>query len=241
MCKRILTNGLTSENNLRLPYLIYRYQGYVPQLTKIGWCFDFAASTPTSLRMIQEADLIAEVSINNGTPIRYSGRDLPPSGQWRIDVNFIANEFNSVSIKWIELWQQQEVLLMEERGEVFANVSTPDLTADLNFITAGAARFDLDCDGISNLNERYGGTDPIAASTDVTNGCDRYEIVEGGEQLPSPARSETSIFKPYDTFASNNIFNLSTRHFSARSGLRKIFQFLFKSLNCGNSLYRTRL
>jgi len=124
------------------------------------------SSTPARLRIIEQSDLVLRVSINDEEEVVFSGREFA-DGLWRIPVKLIPFEDNQVSLKWFE----RALLLMEEFGEVFANPNNPVIRTDFNFRTSGSERFDIDCDGVSNLDERQIDSDPSVPEIGSNNVC----------------------------------------------------------------------
>jgi len=179
-------------------------------------------SPPTLLRIIPPQNLVARVTINNGEETVFSVRNFP-DGRWQIPVSLIPFENNQVSIKWFEL----ELLLLEERGEVYANPNEPIIKTDFDFITSGRDAFDVDCDGISNLDERFSGTDPFIAEEGLQNGCvpkfpENPEIVLGatpfvnkyyqpfftygiGEPIRSISQDVQARTVPPDSFSASSV------------------------------------
>jgi len=158
-----------------------------------------SSSTPLALRMANQSDLSAVVTLNGGEKTTYYGSEQA-NGQWAIIVDLIPNQTNTIRIEWLE----NQLLLVEQQGEIFADPENPILELDLDFKTTGGMKYDIDCDGESNLAERYNNTDPLTSNTGETNLCE-FELV-APEDVPE-GQSLARIYKSYKPFTADNIFS----------------------------------
>jgi len=100
--------------------------------------------TPELHRLIPADRLRVLVSVNASPSVEYLGSNFT-DGVWNISVDLVENQDNALSLTWFD----NELLLMEESGTVFADPDSPAITPDFEFLTAGYPRFDADCDGVS--------------------------------------------------------------------------------------------
>ncbi len=129
---------------------------------------------------INGAQLSLEVSINNNQPQIFLGQGATQS--WRISLNVPASTSNNtISITWIETYQQQRLVLAQQTHTFDTGTETTTVSVGNNYVTAGIG-FDFDSDNISNLAERLNETDPLVADSgelvineppvvDITGGC----------------------------------------------------------------------
>jgi len=120
---------------------------------------------PHQLRAIPTADLSANVLVD-GVSTTYYGREYP-TGNWTIVLNVTPSQEYDMFIQWMA----SDILVMEQYGNFTAEISDPPIVPVLNSVSQGAARFDDDCDGESNLEEILDGTSPTEASDPLQDGC----------------------------------------------------------------------
>jgi len=126
---------------------------------------------PEALRSVDPDSLRASVRINAQTERTYTSNDFP-SGIWRLEVNLVANQNNEVTVQWYT----NDALLLEETGVFFWDGVEAIVRPRLNFITSGDARFDSDCDGVTNLAEIYLERDPLVSESGSTTACDPVSL-----------------------------------------------------------------
>jgi len=153
---------------------------------------DVGTSIPKALRMISRDSLVAKVAINGLEAISYYGRDNP-TGAWQIPVDLIADKNNKVSIKWFS----DGLLLLEEKGEIFADSANPVVPTDFDFVTNGDTRFDLDGDCTSNLDELINGSDPFVADSFFPNACNKEN---GDPEIDPEMLTIPAVTQPYASF-----------------------------------------
>jgi len=110
-------------------------------------------STPSALRQIVTADLIANVTVD-GKTIAYSGTNYPDDN-WIIYLEVELNKAHTINIEW----SVGDVVVMVQQGAFTAQNYTDTVNPNLNTFSDGNA-FDYDCDSVSNLQELIAGTDP---------------------------------------------------------------------------------
>jgi len=115
-----------------------------------------ATAPPAMLRIVPNEELTARVTVNSGLEESYFGSNFS-DGNWQIPVRLISGETNQIFIRWMV----GDLLLLEEFGEIVWNATDTVIRPDFSFTTAGAERFDADCDGASNLAEIYANSDPL--------------------------------------------------------------------------------
>jgi len=128
-------------------------------------------AVPRVLRAIPTSQLTAEVLLNGLTTI-YNGRDYP-DGNWTISLPVPIGEEHIILIKW----RASGTLVMEQYGSFVAEITDPPIVLDLNPVSRGAARFDVDCDGTTNLDEILAGSDPAIATDPAQDGCNTNPMV----------------------------------------------------------------
>jgi len=128
---------------------------------------DSQNTTPLLLRAIPNDVLIANVTLNGATTT-YKGTDFP-DGNWIFYDDFEVGIDYAIEVEWLA----SDILVMEEKGSfVVANIGsivTPNLNQKTTLM--GTNKFDLDCDGKSNLDEINAGSDPKAPNNDSGGDC----------------------------------------------------------------------
>ncbi len=122
-------------------------------------------STPHVLRSIAIDDISANISVS-GIEKRVIGSDFP-NGEWLVDLPLTPNQSHSLLIEWYAGTH----LVLEEFGEFFADPNNRTIKPTLDYISGGYARFDADCDNLSNLDELIRGTDLTIAQGLTTTEC----------------------------------------------------------------------
>jgi len=141
------------------------------------------ATTPYQLRAVPQAELVLRLSIDDWKQT-YNGSDFPDR-TWRIDItdNVEADQTYDLMLEWYH----GELLLLEESGQIQIVAGSPQIQPDLDFLSTGLPRLDLDCDGYSNLDEINNGTDPMVV--DFLDPNDTYDSQHCGK--PSQAGTLT--------------------------------------------------
>lgn len=119
-----------------------------------------------SVRAVDPANLQVTVVFNSAAPIYSAVRS--DGGDWRvpgIPRSGLLGLSNTVVIRWEESHQGIDLLLAEYNGRFDVFESSTQIDPRGSYITSGAARFDNDLDGVSNLAERGAepATDPLTA------------------------------------------------------------------------------
>jgi len=122
-------------------------------------------SVPPQLRMIAPEELQANVTID-GVTTEYYGSNYP-AGNWTIELTLVVGQEYDILIEWLA----SGVLLLEQSTKIVAEVTGSPVLPEYTSISYGAARFDSDCDGETNLEESIANTNPLIAEDPLQDGC----------------------------------------------------------------------
>ncbi len=124
-------------------------------------------STPPALRAIAVSNLTAVVTLN-GSSTSYFGSDYP-DGNWIFYLDLEVGREHDISVEWLN----SGILVMEETGSFIVETVGSVVTPNLNYATTDdtSNRFDIDCDGLSNLEEMIAGSNPEQADGDTSGDC----------------------------------------------------------------------
>lgn len=125
--------------------------------------------TPLELRTINTELLSVDVQIDNTGPIYKGERDA--SGNWNVELEISLDTEHSFVAMWFATVDTQRIPVLEQYGNFYADSATNRGDGTLTqSISSGAARFDLDCDDVTNLDELAEfDTDPLGLPGCGTN------------------------------------------------------------------------
>lgn len=119
----------------------------------------------SSVRNINQDQLSAVLVVNGGTPVVMESE----GGLWSAAIQVPTDEYTTVKITWRERYEGVDLELAEQTRQLYVGESPVTTSfADSDYYD-GADRFDEDSDGISNLDERIAGSDPLE-NTSITSG-----------------------------------------------------------------------
>ena len=144
---------------------------------------------PDPLRQIAQLDSTAlslEVSINNNTPLVFPSQGSIDS--WRISIDVPASQTNTIKVTWIENFEQERLVLAEQSSTIDTGETASTFNLSYNYKTDGSG-FDYDSDGVSNLAERQGATNPLIHDSGqfIVNEPETVYITAGCFTMGSPA------------------------------------------------------
>jgi len=129
---------------------------------KAGPGASVGTAKPAQLRTIDNSRLSLVVRIDNQAQ-EYAG-ELRPDGRWYVVLNIELDVTHNYLASWYGRVGGTSVLLLEVRGEFYANSETlfAQASGDAEMTSSGAPQFDSDCDGASNLEEVNADDDPLS-------------------------------------------------------------------------------
>jgi len=159
-------------------------------------------NTPAELRAIDNGILSVDVQIDRTGPI-YKGKQ-DENGNWTVDLNISLDTDHSFVAKWFAMVGTQRIPVLEQRGNFYADSNGTNADATITqSISADEPQFDLDCDGMSNLDELADlNTDPLSLP-----GCESGAITNTTD--PSPI----SITSPDVMQLTGGCFNMGSPEF----------------------------
>jgi len=155
---------------------------------------NFPTRTPPELRAINTELLSVDVQIDNTGPIYKGERDA--SGNWNVDLEISLDTDHSFVAKWFVTVDTQRILVLEQYGNFYADSATNSGDGTLTQSTSsGEARFDLDCDDVSNLDELANfDTDPLGlpgcGSVSTTENPTTEDPTVEGPTITEPVTTE---------------------------------------------------
>ncbi len=166
-------------------------------------------STPQALRAIGTSELTAIVTIDGNTT-SYFGRNYSDNN-WIIYLNIVPEKEYPITIEWMV---SNNILVMVQEGTLYAE-NTEDTATPVLISFSEGAKFDYDCDRISNLNETKAGTDPgQPGSSTCLIESEPVNIVEPNDEQ-SPTTPEEITFpvvrQHYDSFEDTSLTTRVTR------------------------------
>lgn len=143
---------------------------------------------PAALQNVSSQNLSVSVFINNQNK-RYIGEILD-DGTWvvrlRLETLDVSYQYRA---RWTALVNGQEILVMEQSGNFFANASSGHAQVEeIETLSQGAA-YDSDCDGQTNLVELTNGGDPLNSP-----GCAVSPVGNQGLALPEMTSISAGCF-----------------------------------------------
>lgn len=170
----------------------------------------FPSRTPPELRTINAELLSVDVQIDNTGPI-YKGKQ-DASGNWNVELEISLDTDHSFVAMWFASVDTQRIPVLDQYGNFYADSATNRGDGTLTqSISSGEARFDLDCDDVTNLDELAEfDTDPLGlpgcgsnSTTDSTEIPDVMQLTGGcfnmGSSVDYPEGSgEPDIFRVPD-------------------------------------------
>ncbi len=144
---------------------------------------------PDPVRQIANLDSTAlslEVSVNGNAPRVFSSQGSTDS--WRVSIDVPASRTNTIKVTWIERFEQQRLVLAEQSSTLTTSQTAEIFDVNGSYLTTGSG-FDYDSDGISNLAERLGTTNPLIADSGqfIINEPETVNVVAGCYTMGSPA------------------------------------------------------
>ncbi len=120
---------------------------------------------PEAIRQVRAINANAvslEISINNGRPQIFRGQGINDS--WAVPLNVPASSTNTISVTWVETFEQERLLMASQTSTFTTDTQASTITLSDEYTTTGIG-FDFDSDGVSNLVERIGDSNPLVADS----------------------------------------------------------------------------
>lgn len=137
------------------------------------------------VRAIDREQLFPEVVVDDTTLSSESAGD----GVWRVLFRTTPNSRVDVSITWFERYQGLSLPLA--RTDFPVTIADSDQVFQVPATQYDGSGFDQDGDGVSNIDERRNGTDPLAAGSAPTEFLD-----DDGDGFPNDSDNCSSVANP---------------------------------------------
>lgn len=186
LCKTILLTSIV---------LVACNSGSGNQAAKIqssGTKHQLTTDTPALMRSIPVTALSLAVKINE-IETRYQNSNNA-DGTWSIELDLLPNQEYGLEVSWYS----SEFLLLEEFGRFTTPATGTTIEPVLDYRSAGRPEFDVDCDGISNLEEVSNGT-----SLTIAEGLSMSACSEDVVPVVFSDMERAWIFREYDSIEIN--------------------------------------
>jgi len=166
-----------------------------------GTSHELSTLIPRLLRNVSTQSLTLQLTVGE-IQNTYSGDDFT-GNTWQIPLQLSPNQTHTLHL----LWFSEQHLLLEQAGEFKTDSQDSTITPELEYISAGFARFDSDCDGFSNLDEFLNQTNPSIAQGTNASACSANP-----EPLALSDDQTPVLFRQHSTFAADGFSEAVTSY-----------------------------
>ncbi|WP_157735746.1 sugar-binding protein [Granulosicoccus antarcticus] len=135
--------------------------------------------------VVQE-NLSPQIRLSNGTSVNLVKND---DGSWSGTINVTPGRNYIATITWVESLDGQDIPLASQTQSLEVSADGNVTRTDSNDYSTD---IDTDSDGISNLDERHNGTNPLQADSSVANNPSDDGSTDSSSQLPTESIPEST-------------------------------------------------